>query len=181
MPTMSTLPHLINGQLVTGQQDGQMIHNPASGEPLTHVPFANQAEVDEAVTAARHAFAAWQTASLNERVRILFQFKALLEQKMDELANLVCQEHGKTLNEAQGSVRRGIELVEFACGIPRLLQGHYSTQIASGVDCYTLRQPIGVSVAITPFNFPVMVPAWMFVTAIACGNAFILKPSEKDP
>jgi malonate-semialdehyde dehydrogenase (acetylating) / methylmalonate-semialdehyde dehydrogenase len=178
---MTSLPHLIDGQLIASRQAGQNVHNPATGECIAQVPFANQQEVNQAVVAAKQAFCQWSGSSLTQRTRILFQFRQLLEQKLADLANLVCQEHGKTLAEAQGSVRRGIELVEFACGLPRLLQGQYSTQVTRDTDCYSLRQAIGVSVAITPFNFPVMIPLWLVIPAIACGNTVILKPSEQDP
>jgi malonate-semialdehyde dehydrogenase (acetylating)/methylmalonate-semialdehyde dehydrogenase len=130
---------------------------------------------------AKEAFAGWSETSPVTRARVMFRFKELVERHMDELALLVSSEHGKVLSDAKGSVQRGLEVVEFACGIPHLMKGEYSDNITSGMDLYSIRQPLGVCAGITPFNFPAMVPMWMFPMAIACGNTFILKPSEKDP
>ena len=157
------------------------IANPATGEVLRHVPFANAADVDAAVQAASAAFPAWRSAPPLRRARVLMRFRALLEAHKKDVAKIVTEEHGKTLADAEGSVTRGIEVVEFATGIPHLLKGDYSENVGSDVDAYSIRQPVGVCAGITPFNFPAMVPMWMFPIAIACGNTFILKPSERDP
>src|SRR5690606_7228884 len=139
------------------------------------------AEVDAAVAAARAAFPSWRDTSLSRRAEILFTFRDLVASRADELARIVVREHGKVLSDARGEVRRGLDVVEFACGIPQLLKGSFSENVSTDVDTYALRQPLGVVAGITPFNFPVMVPMWMYPVAIACGNTFVLKPSEKDP
>ncbi|MDP6621341.1 MAG: CoA-acylating methylmalonate-semialdehyde dehydrogenase, partial [Alphaproteobacteria bacterium] len=176
------LSHYIDGARVAGQSGryGE-VFNPATGEQSAEVPFASTAEVDTAVAAAQNAFAGWAATSPQERARVMFRFKALLEEHMDELAALVSAEHGKVLSDAQGSVTRGLEVVEFACGMPQMLKGEFSDGISSGMDMYSMRRPLGVCAGITPFNFPAMVPMWMFPVALACGNSFVLKPSEKDP
>jgi malonate-semialdehyde dehydrogenase (acetylating)/methylmalonate-semialdehyde dehydrogenase len=145
------------------------------------VPFADRAIVRAAVEAAAGAFRTWRTTPPARRARVLFALRELLERRADELAALVTSEHGKTLPDARAEVSRGIDVVEFACGIPHSLKGEYSDQAGDGIDCWSMRQPVGVCVGITPFNFPAMVPMWMFPIAIACGNTFVLKPSEKDP
>ncbi len=177
-----TIPHLINGQSFTGSGErfGQ-VFNPATGEATARVPFANQADADSAVAAAKAAFEGWRDTPPLRRARVLFRYYQLLNEHLDELATLVSQEHGKVLSDARGSVIRGIEVVEFACGIPHLLKGEFSEDVGSGVDSHSMRQPLGVCVGITPFNFPAMVPMWMFPVAIACGNTFVLKTSEKVP
>jgi malonate-semialdehyde dehydrogenase (acetylating)/methylmalonate-semialdehyde dehydrogenase len=157
------------------------VTNPAAGAVTRRVPFCNAADVDAAVKAASAAFPAWRDTPLLRRARVMQKFLQLLQANQQELARLVTEEHGKTLADAMGSVQRGIEVVEFACGIPHLLKGEHSENVGSGVDCHTVRQGIGVCAGVTPFNFPVMVPLWMFPVAIACGNTFILKPSEKVP
>jgi len=157
------------------------VTNPAAGAVTRRVPFCNSADVDAAVKAASAAFPAWRDTPLLRRARVMQKFLQLLQANQQELARLVTEEHGKTLADAMGSVQRGIEVVEFACGIPHLLKGEHSENVGSGVDCHTVRQGIGVCAGVTPFNFPVMVPLWMFPVAIACGNTFILKPSEKVP
>ena len=174
--------HFIQGQTTheTAKQTGQ-ITNPATGEVIAELAYATQTQVDQAVAAAKAAFPAWAETSPVRRAQVLFKFRELLERHIDEIAARVTMEHGKVLDDAKGSVLRGIELVEYACGIPALLKGSYSENVASNIDCYTVRQPLGVCAGVSPFNFPVMVPIWMFVSAIACGNTFILKPSEKDP
>jgi malonate-semialdehyde dehydrogenase (acetylating)/methylmalonate-semialdehyde dehydrogenase len=173
--------HYINGQYVLDNKRLQDLYNPASGEVIGHVALADQTTVEHAIAAAKAAFPAWSATTPARRARILFQFKNLLEQHIDELANLITQEHGKTLSDARGSVQRGIDVVEFVCGMPYLLKGSYAEEVATGMDSYSLRQPLGVCVGITPFNFPAMIPLWMFPMAIACGNTFVLKPSEKNP
>ncbi|MGH8238554.1 MAG: aldehyde dehydrogenase family protein, partial [Steroidobacteraceae bacterium] len=157
------------------------VFDPATGRLATNVSFASQAETRAAIQTARAAFPAWSETPALQRARVLFRFKALLDAHIDELAALITSEHGKVLADARGEVTRGIEVVEFACGIPHLLKGEFSDNVGSGVDCWSLRQPLGVCAGITPFNFPAMVPLWMFPVALACGNTFVLKPSEKDP
>ena len=171
------LKHYVNGQLT----DGSDAFNPATGEVKSRVPLASTDEVRKAVEAAKAAFPEWSAATPLRRARILHKFKELVEAHTQELAALVTDEHGKTLSDATGEVIRGIEVVEFACGGPHLLKGEVSENVGTNVDSHSLRQPLGVVAGITPFNFPVMVPMWMFPVAIACGNTFILKPSERDP
>ena len=157
------------------------VFNPATGVVARQVAFADPSDVDAAVQAAAEAFPAWAATPPLRRARVFFKFKELLDRHADELAAVITSEHGKVFSDAQGEVTRGMEVVEFACGIPQLLKGEYSEQVGTGIDMYTIRQPIGVCAGITPFNFPAMVPMWMFPVAIACGNTFILKPSERDP
>jgi malonate-semialdehyde dehydrogenase (acetylating)/methylmalonate-semialdehyde dehydrogenase len=157
------------------------VTNPATGTVTRKVPFCNAADIDAAVSAAAAAFPGWRDTPPLRRARVMQKFLQLLQANQKQIAQLVTEEHGKTLPDAMGSVQRGIEVVEFACGIPHLLKGEHSEDVGTGVDCHTVRQPVGVCAGITPFNFPVMVPLWMFPVAIACGNTFILKPSEKVP
>ncbi|HZX22219.1 MAG TPA: CoA-acylating methylmalonate-semialdehyde dehydrogenase [Woeseiaceae bacterium] len=164
----------------TGERSG-VVHDPATGETTKRVRYASAADVDTAVAAAKKALPAWAATPVLKRARVMFRFKELIEGHRDELAGLITAEHGKVLSDAAGEVQRGLEVVEFACGIPHLLKGGYSPQVGTGVDSYSLRQPVGVCAGITPFNFPAMVPMWMFPLAIACGNAFVLKPSERNP
>src|SRR5712692_7787413 len=176
------LSHFIGSKHVSGES-GRFgdVFNPTTGALAAKVPLASKAEVERAIANAREAFTGWSETSPVTRARVMFRFKELIERHMDELALLVSSEHGKVLSDAKGSVQRGLEVVEFACGIPHLMKGEYSDNISNGMDLYSLRQPLGVCAGITPFNFPAMVPMWMFPVAIACGNTFILKPSEKDP
>ena len=157
------------------------IYNPATGAVIAKLPMGGVADLETAVKSARHAFHSWSTTSITKRAQLMFKFKELLELHRDELVDIVSLEHGKVIPDAAGSLQRGIEVVEFACGIPHLLKGEFSEQVGTGVDCYSMRQPIGVCAGVTPFNFPAMVPMWMFPIAIVCGNCFILKPSEKNP
>jgi malonate-semialdehyde dehydrogenase (acetylating)/methylmalonate-semialdehyde dehydrogenase len=177
-----TLYHWIGGERVKAA-NGSFgdVFNPATGEVTARVPLGGADTVERAVAAAQAAFPAWAATPPLLRARVLFKFKALMEARIEELARIVTAEHGKVIEDAKGSIQRGLEVVEFACGIPQLLKGEFTEQVARGVDSYSLRQPLGVVAGITPFNFPAMVPMWMFPVAIACGNAFILKPSEKDP
>ncbi len=176
------LHHFINGQRVAGESGRYGdIFNPATGELTKRVPYANAAEVRKAVAAALAALPGWSATTPIARARIMFRFKELCEANIDELGELISTEHGKTLDDSKGSVVRGIEVVEFACGIPHLLRGDYTASVGTGVDGCSMRQPLGVCAGITPFNFPVMVPMWMFPMALACGNTFVLKPSERDP
>ena len=177
-----TLSHWINGQPVAGQS-GRMgdVFNPAIGEKIAEVPFASIGEVDLAVAAASAAAPAWAATPPIRRARVIFKFKELIQARMDDFAAIVTREHGKVLSDAAGSITRGVEVLEFACGIPHLVKGEFSESVGTDVDSYSMRQPLGVVAGITPFNFPAMVPMWMFPISLACGNTFILKPSEKDP
>jgi malonate-semialdehyde dehydrogenase (acetylating)/methylmalonate-semialdehyde dehydrogenase len=157
------------------------VFDPATGAVTAEVVLATPTDVDRAVTAAGRAWPAWRDTSLSARSRVLFAFRELVDRHRDDLARLVTAEHGKVLDDARGEVARGLEVVEFACGIPHLLKGEFSEDVSTGVDASSVRQPLGVVAGVTPFNFPVMVPMWMYPVAIACGNAFVLKPSERDP
>ena len=181
-PVTGRVTHWIDGHLVEGTSGREgPIYDPATGRLARHVDFASVEEVDAAVAAAKAAFPAWRATSLSKRTDIMFRIRNLVEANRTELASLLTAEHGKVPSDALGEIARGLENLEFACGIPSLLKGGYSEQVSSGVDVYQIRQPLGVVAGITPFNFPAMVPMWMFATAIAAGNTFILKPSEKDP
>ena len=177
---MRTIPHVIGGQLREGEGVSP-VHNPATGEVTALVPVPEPTLVDEVVAVATQAASTWRTSTQSARTNILFAFRHLLVEHTDELAALVTAEHGKTLADARGEIARGIENVEYACGLAELLKGDFSNQVADGVDVHSLREPVGVVAAITPFNFPVMVPLWMSANALATGNAVILKPSERDP
>jgi len=157
------------------------VFNPTLGVLRGTVALASRAETEAAIASAHAAFPDWAATSPLTRARVMFRFKELVEKHMDELAMLVSSEHGKVLSDAKGSIQRGLEVVEFACGIPHLVKGEFSDNVASGIDVYSMRQALGVCAGITPFNFPAMVPLWMFPIAIAAGNTFVLKPSEKDP
>lgn len=179
---MNIISHFINGQLAHPEGTRQAdVYNPARGEPCARVALAEPREVDAAVGAALAAFPAWAATPPLARARVLFKYLQLCQQHTDDFAAMVVREHGKTFADAQGEVARGIEVVEFAVGIPQMLKGEFTDQIARGIDAWSMRQPLGVVAGITPFNFPVMVPMWMFPVAIACGNTFVLKPSERDP
>ncbi|MEU2184565.1 CoA-acylating methylmalonate-semialdehyde dehydrogenase [Streptomyces thermolilacinus] len=177
-----TVPHWIGGKPVEGTSDRWgPVTDPATGAVVTRVAFASADEVDAAVAAAQEAYATWGVSSLAQRTAVLFRFRALLDAHRDEIAALITAEHGKVHSDALGEVARGLEIVELACGITTQLKGELSTQVSNRVDVASIRQPVGVVAGITPFNFPAMVPMWMFPLAIACGNTFVLKPSEKDP
>ncbi|MGI4719639.1 MAG: CoA-acylating methylmalonate-semialdehyde dehydrogenase [Janthinobacterium lividum] len=179
---MELISHFINGQPAHADGTRQAdVYNPARGEPCAKVALAEPREIDAAVQAALAAFPAWGATPPLARARILFTYLQLCQQHVDDFAAMVVREHGKTFADAQGEVARGIEVVEFAVGIPQMLKGEFTDQIARGIDAWSMRQPLGVVAGITPFNFPVMVPMWMFPVAIACGNTFVLKPSERDP
>jgi malonate-semialdehyde dehydrogenase (acetylating)/methylmalonate-semialdehyde dehydrogenase len=173
--------HWIDGRSATGTGRSSPIYEPSTGRVLRDVHFADATEVARAVASAVRALPAWSQESAARRARVMFRFKELLEANADRIARTVSQEHGKTVEDALGEVTRGIEVVEFACGAPQLLKGDYSDSVGRGVDSFSLRQPLGVVAGVTPFNFPAMVPMWMFPIALVCGNAFILKPSERDP
>ncbi|GGB67126.1 CoA-acylating methylmalonate-semialdehyde dehydrogenase [Shewanella inventionis] len=178
---MLTISHYVNGQCTQASQRTQTIYDPATGEARGQVSLASQAEVAAAIAVAKTAFDSWSQVTPLNRARVLFNFKALVEQHVDKLAELITLEHGKVLDDAKGEITRGLEVVEFACGIPHLLKGEHTQQVGGGVDAWSVNQALGVVAGIAPFNFPVMVPMWMFPIAIACGNTFIMKPSEKDP
>jgi malonate-semialdehyde dehydrogenase (acetylating)/methylmalonate-semialdehyde dehydrogenase len=180
--TISAIEHFINGRPTCGTASrAQDVFNPATGSISGRVALANAADVDTAVAAAQAAFPAWADTPPIRRAKVLFKFLDLVNQHKEELAHAITLEHGKVLTDAIGEVARGIDIIEFACGIPQLLKGDFSDQVSTGMDNWTLRQPLGVVAGITPFNFPVMVPMWMFPVAIAAGNTFILKPSPLDP
>ena len=176
------LGHFIGGKPASGNSGRRApVFDPSLGSHSANVSLADAAEVDRAVAAAQAAFTGWANTTPLRRARVMFEFKNLLEKHRDELAALISAEHGKVLSDAQGEVTRGLEVVEFACGVPHLLKGEFSADVGTGVDSWSMRQPLGVCIGITPFNFPAMVPMWMFPIAIAAGNTFVLKPSEKDP
>ena len=178
----SRINHWIGGRLVEGTSGRHGdVYDPAAGHVHKHVDFASVEEIDAAVAAARAAFPGWRSTSLSKRTDILFRIRNLVDERRHALAALLTAEHGKVPSDALGEIARGIENLEFACGLPNLLKGGFSEQASTGIDVYQIRQPLGVVAGITPFNFPAMVPMWMFAKAIACGNTFILKPSEKDP
>ena len=176
------ISHWIGGRTTAGESGRRgPVYNPATGEETGAVDFATVEEVDAAVQAARAAFPAWRATSLAKRAEIMFRIRELVHARREEVARILTAEHGKVLSDAMGEVTRGLEVIEFACGIPHLLKGGMSEQASTGVDVYSIRQPLGVVAGITPFNFPAMVPMWMWAPALACGNTFVLKPSEKDP
>ncbi|MGO3214502.1 CoA-acylating methylmalonate-semialdehyde dehydrogenase [Halomonas sp.] len=177
---MSVISHLINGELVKGQRTLD-VTNPSTGAVIRQVSDASAADVGKAIDAAQAAFPAWRDTPPAKRAQVMYRFKQLLEEHADRIVQLVSEEHGKTPEDAMGELKRGIENVEYACGVPELLKGEYSHNAGPGIDAWSNFQPLGVVAGITPFNFPAMVPLWMYPMAIACGNCFILKPSEKDP
>jgi len=181
-PALALVSHWVDGKPVEGPSGryGE-VFDPATGRVTKQVAFASETDVDTAVSAATQAFGAWRSASLTERMRVMFRFRELLALRAEDLAAIITAEHGKVLSDALGEVTRGLEVVEFACGMPQLLKGNYSENVSSRVDVHSMRQPIGVAAVISPFNFPAMVPCWFFPIAIAAGNTVILKPSEKDP
>jgi malonate-semialdehyde dehydrogenase (acetylating) / methylmalonate-semialdehyde dehydrogenase len=178
----TSIHHFVNGSEVPGASNRYGdVYDPARGAVSGRVAFASVEEVGKAVAAAQTAFPAWAATPPLRRARVMFKFKELIERDVEKLARIISSEHGKVVSDARGEVTRGLEVVEFACGIPHLLKGEYSEQVGTGVDSYSVRQALGVCAGITPFNFPAMVPMWMFPVAIACGNTFVLKPSERDP
>jgi malonate-semialdehyde dehydrogenase (acetylating)/methylmalonate-semialdehyde dehydrogenase len=176
------ISHWIGGRAVAGESGRSgPVYNPATGRQTGAVDFATVEEVDAAVQAARAAFPGWRSTSLARRAEIFFRIRALVHERREEVAKILVSEHGKVFSDALGEVTRGLEVIEYCCGLPTLLKSEYSEQASTGIDVYSIRQPLGVVAGITPFNFPVMVPMWMWAPAIACGNTFVLKPSEKDP
>jgi malonate-semialdehyde dehydrogenase (acetylating)/methylmalonate-semialdehyde dehydrogenase len=176
-----TLKFFVNGSWESASGPRRPVTNPATGDVIAQVPYATADEVDRAARAAHAAFLKWRETPVVDRVQVLYRYKALLDRHSDEIARILTMENGKTLDDARGSVRRAIQMVEVACGMPSLMMGQSLENVSKGIDCQTIRQPIGVCAGISPFNFPAMVPMWMFPFAIACGNSFILKPSEKVP
>lgn len=182
MTAVKRVSHWIGGRVESSESGRSgVVWNPATGEQQASVDFASAGEVDRAVASALAAFPAWRATALSRRAEVMFKLRELVDANRRAIAGLITLEHGKTLPDAMGEVARGLENIEFACGIPNLLKGGFSEQASRGIDVYQIRQPLGVVAGITPFNFPAMVPMWMFANAIACGNAFVLKPSEKDP
>jgi malonate-semialdehyde dehydrogenase (acetylating) / methylmalonate-semialdehyde dehydrogenase len=179
---MKRISHWIDGQVVASESGrSSPVFNPATGEVQAEVDLASAAEVDRAVAVAAAAFTEWRATNLSRRAEVMFRVRELVDANRKEIASLLTLEHGKVMSDALGEVARGLENIEFACGVPNLMKGGYSEQASGGVDVYSIRQPLGVVAGITPFNFPAMVPMWMFANALACGNTFVLKPSEKDP
>jgi malonate-semialdehyde dehydrogenase (acetylating) / methylmalonate-semialdehyde dehydrogenase len=179
---LTRITHWIGGERVAGTSGRSgPVYNPATGRQTGEVDFASVEDVDAAVQAAKAAFPAWRAVSLSKRADLLFRIRELVHDRREEVARILTAEHGKVLSDALGEVTRGLEVIEYACGIPTLLKGDFSEQASTGIDVYSIRQPVGVVAGITPFNFPAMVPMWMWAPALACGNTFVLKPSEKDP
>ena len=179
---LERINHWINGAPAAGESGRSgPVFNPAVGVQTGEVDFASPEEVDRAVKAAREAFASWRAVSLSRKTEIFFRIRKLVDEHREDIAKILTTEHGKVLSDAKGEVARGLEVVEFCCGIPELLKGGFTEQASTGIDVYSIRQPLGVCAGITPFNFPAMVPMWMWAPALACGNTFVLKPSEKDP
>ena len=179
---MNLIEHFIDGKIVSGSSDRKgKVFNPATGNQESEVRLASKSDLDLAVEKAKKAHETWSIKPPLQRARIIFKFKEIIEKNFDELTKLIVSEHGKVYEDAKGSLTRGLEVVEFACGIPQMLKGDFTENVGTNIDSWSIRQPLGVCAGITPFNFPAMVPMWMFPMAIACGNTFILKPSEKDP
>ena len=179
---MKTIHHFVDGKSFSGNSKRiGKVFNPATGEQSAEVKLATTKDVDHAVSNAKKAFESWSNKPPLQRARVMFKFKELIEKNSEELTKIIVSEHGKVFEDARGSLTRGLEVVEYACGIPQLLKGEFTENVGSNVDSWSTRQPLGVCAGITPFNFPAMVPMWMFPMAIACGNTFVLKPSEKDP
>jgi malonate-semialdehyde dehydrogenase (acetylating)/methylmalonate-semialdehyde dehydrogenase len=179
---VTRINHWIGGRAVAGESGRSgPVYNPAAGQQTGEVDFASVEEIDRAVQTAKAAFPAWRALSLSRRTEIFFRIRALVDERREEIGKILTREHGKVLSDAKGEVARGLEVIEYCCGIPELLKGDFSEQASTGIDVYSIRQPLGVCAGITPFNFPAMVPMWMWAPALACGNTFVLKPSEKDP
>lgn len=178
---MRTVTHWIGGKPATGESTRTApVWNPATGEQQAEVLLASTSDVDAAVRTAAAAFESWSQTSLSKRAKVLFAFRELVNARTQQLAEIVSDEHGKVVSDARGEVQRGLEVIEYACGLPTLLKGEYSDQVSTGVDLFSFREPLGVCAGITPFNFPAMVPMWMHPVAIACGNTFVLKPDRKS-
>ena len=179
---MNLIQHFVNGKSYKGSSSKKgKVYNPATGEQESEVILGTKEDLNKTVELAKKAFESWSPKPPLQRARVMFKFKELIEKNSDDIIKLIVSEHGKVYEDARGSLTRGLEVVEFACGIPQILKGEFTENVGSEVDSWSIRQPLGVCAGITPFNFPAMVPMWMFPMAIACGNTFILKPSEKDP
>src|ERR1044071_3674692 len=178
---MRSIEHFINGQSLAEGSRNSDVWNPSQGEIQARVNLGTPATLQRAVNAALAAQPAWAATNPQRRARVMFKYKELIEANMDELAELLSSEHGKVIADAKGDIQRGLEVIEYACSIPQALKGEYTQGAGPGIDVYSMRQPLGIGAGITPFNFPAMIPLWMSAVAIACGNAFILKPSERDP
>ncbi len=178
---MNLVGHLIHGEVITNSERQQSVYNPSTGEVNTEVALASHETVEQAIASAQAAFPAWRETPPAKRARVMFRFKQLLEERADDICKLIGQEHGKISHDAMGELQRGIENVEYACGAPQLLKGEHSRNVGPGIDSWSEFQPLGVVAGITPFNFPAMVPLWMYPMAIVCGNTFVLKPSERNP
>ena len=179
---MKLIEHYVGGKTISGSSEKKgKVFNPATGEQESEVRLASKSDLDQAVEVAKKAFETWSLKPALQRARVMFKFKELIEKNSDELTKIIVSEHGKVYEDAKGSLTRGLEVVEYACGIPQMLKGEFTENVGTNVDSWSIRQPLGVCAGITPFNFPAMVPMWMFPMAIACGNTFVLKPSEKDP
>ena len=179
---MKTIEHFVNGKIYSGSSEKlSSVFNPATGEETAKVKLGVSKDLDYAVEKAHEAFKDWSNTPPLQRARVLFKFKELIEKNEDELTKIIVSEHGKVYEDAKGSLTRGLEVVEYACGIPQMLKGEFTENVGRNVDSWSLRQPLGVCAGITPFNFPAMVPMWMFPMAIACGNTFINKPTQTDP
>ncbi len=179
---MKLIEHFIGGKKYSGSSKRtSKVFNPATGEQQAEVKLGNTQDINKAVENAKNSFQIWSNTPPLQRARIMFKFKELIEKNSDELTKIIVSEHGKVYEDARGSLTRGLEVVEYACGIPQMLKGEFTENVGTSVDSWSIRQPLGVCAGITPFNFPAMVPMWMFPMAIACGNTFVLKPSEKDP
>ena len=179
---MNLIEHFIDGKITSGTSKRKgKVFNPATGKQESEVRLGSKEDLNYAVDKAKKAFESWSNKPPLQRARVIFKFKELIEKNSDELTKLIVSEHGKVYDDAKGSLTRGLEVVEFACGIPQVLKGEFTENVGTNIDSWSVRQPLGVCAGITPFNFPAMVPMWMFPMAIACGNTFILKPSEKDP
>ena len=179
---MKTIEHFVNGKAFSGESKRTAkVFNPATGEQSAEVKLATTGDIDKTIENAKKAFETWSNKPPLQRARVMFKFKELIEKNSDELTKIIVSEHGKVYEDAKGSLTRGLEVVEYACGIPQMLKGEFTENVGTDVDSWSIRQPLGVCAGITPFNFPAMVPMWMFPMSIACGNTFILKPSEKDP
>ena len=179
---MNLIQHFVDGKSISGESKRKgKVFDPSTGDQSSEVMLGTQKDLDNTVIVAKKAFEDWSLKPPLLRARVMFKFKELIEKNSDEIAKMIVSEHGKVYEDAKGSLTRGLEVVEFACGIPQMLKGEFTENVGSDVDSWSIRQPLGVCAGITPFNFPAMVPMWMFPIAIACGNTFILKPSEKDP
>ncbi len=178
---MKRIENYIDGKITSDSKDTSPIYDPSKGEQISNVVLSNSLDFKNTIDSSKKGFKEWSNYTPLKRSRVMSNFKVLIEKNLDLLAEIICKEHGKTFDDAKGSITRGLEVVEFACGIPHLLKGEFSQNVGTNIDSWSIRQPLGICAGITPFNFPAMVPMWMYPISIACGNSFILKPSEKNP